>query len=236
MKNEEMRMKCITHIKNGIQDYNKIVVVVSALGREGDPYATDSLLNISQALQADKVSKDLVASCGELIAASVLSAELKQAGIRNTILYGKNAGIITDGEYGDATITHIETNEIVTSLNYYNCVIVPGFQGINKHGNYMTLGRGGSDLTAVALADVLSASHAEFYKDVAGVMTKNPAQSKDFKKLNELTFNEFLALLEEDRPIIQKRAAEHAKKTETPLYIRGIACTEKGTWIGKLDN
>lgn len=233
MKNEEMRMKCIAHIKNGIHDYGKIVVVVSAIGRYKDPYATDSLLSITPALCFDKISSDLIAACGELIAASVLSAELKQAGIQNEILYGNQAGIITDGEFGDASIINIETATIEEKLNKLDCVIIPGFQGVNGNGEFMTLGRGGSDLTAVALAAALSASHAEFFKDVPGVMTKNPAVATHFHKLSDLSFDEFLSLLNDQKPIIQKRAAEYAKKTAIPLYIRGIATIEEGTWIGK---
>ena len=233
MKNEQMRLRCIAHIKKGIQQYNKIVVIVSAIGRQGDPYATDSLLNITSSLQADKVSSDLVASCGELIAASVLSAELKHYGIQNTILYGHQAGIITDGDFGDAEIIDIDTAQILQNLEAFNCIIIPGFQGVNKNGEFMTLGRGGSDLTAVTLASALCASHAEFFKDVSGVMTADPSKTTHFLKLDELTFDEFLILLNNDRPIIQKRAALHAKKTATPLYIRGIASNEKGTWVGK---
>ena len=93
----------MNHIKNGIEQYGKVVIVVSAIGRLGDPYATDSLLNLTKAFSVDKAAKDLVASCGELIAAAVLSAELHQSGIDNKILHGMQAGILTAGEFGDAT-------------------------------------------------------------------------------------------------------------------------------------
>jgi aspartate kinase len=231
MQNEEMRMKCINHIKDGIEQFKKIVVVVSAIGRLGDPYATDSLLNLSKAFSSDKAAKDLVASCGELIAASVLSAELHQFGIGNKILHGMQAGIVTSGEYGDASILTIDTTTIHHYLHEVDCIIIPGFQGMDEKGNIMTLGRGGSDLTAVALADALQATHVQFFKDVPGVMTEDPTIIKSVQKLDSLGFDEFLDFLNCEKPIIQKRAALHAKKTATPLYIRGITGTESGTWI-----
>lgn len=231
MQNEQMRTNCINHIKKGIDQYRNIVVVVSAIGRLGDPYATDSLLSISKALTSNNAARDLVASCGELIAASVLSAELSSVGIQNKVLHGQQTGILTSGQFGDASIVDIDTSMIHHYLNEIGCVIVPGFQGVDKKGNIMTLGRGGSDLTAVALAHALGASHAQFFKDVPGVMSGDPALLPNSRKLDTLTFDEFLPLLNCDKPIIQKRAALYAKKTATPLYIRGIAGSEAGTWV-----
>ena len=231
MQNEEIRKQCINHIKDGIIQYGKIVVVVSAMGRFGEPYATDSLLNLTNAFSFDKAARDLVASCGELIAASVLSAELNQSGIVNKILHGKQAGIITSGEFGDASIVSIETSAMQQALNEIDCVIIPGFQGMDEEGNIMTLGRGGSDLTAVALGGALQASHVEFFKDVPGVMSEDPAIASNVQKLSSLNFDEFLEILNTEKPIIQKRAATHAKKTAIPLYIRGITGQEDGTWV-----
>lgn len=231
MKNERMRTNCINHIKKGIKQYGKIVVVVSAMGRLGDPYATDSLLNLTTAFTADEAAKDLVASCGELIAASVLSAELTHLGISNKILHGRQAGILTSGKFGDASIIDINTTKIHQFSNEVGCVIIPGFQGMDNNGNVTTLGRGGSDLTAVALADALNASHVEFFKDVPGVMTGDPAIVSNYQKLDTLNFDEFIQLLNCEKPIIQMRAALHAKKTAMPLYIRGIAGNESGTWV-----
>lgn len=231
MRSEEMRANSMQHIKQGIQQFEKIVVVVSAIGRLGDPYATDSLLNLSKAFQSSDEASDLVAACGELIAASVLSAELSQFGIANKILHGKQAGIITTGRHGDAIIDKIDTTAIYHFLEKVDCIIIPGFQGMDEAGNTMTLGRGGSDLTAVALAAALEASHVEFFKDVPGVLSGDPNLVKTYTKLDTLTIDEFLALLSSDNSIIQKRAALYAKKTAMPLYIRGIATIETGTWI-----
>lgn len=231
MQNESMRTNSMNHIKDGIEKFGKIVVIVSAIGRLGNPYATDSLLNLTPAFSIAHEAKDLVASCGELIAASVLSAELKQFGIPNKILHGKQAGIETAGNFGDAAIVNIDTTAIQHYFNDVDCILIPGFQGIDHEGNTMTLGRGGSDLTAIALAGALQATHVEFYKDVPGVLTGDPNFVHHYDKYDTLTFDEFLRLLTNDNSIIQKRAALHAKKLAIPLYIRGIASTETGTWI-----
>jgi len=231
MQDEEMREHCIKQIKEGVSKYSKVVVVVSAMGRLGNPYATDSLLNLTKSFLPSTQASDLVASCGELIATSVLSAELHQSGMNNKILHGKQSGIITAGEFGDASIIRIDPTTIINHLNQVNCILVPGFQGMDEFSNVMTLGRGGSDLTAIALASALGASHTEFYKDVPGVMTGDPSVMPDSIKIDKMSFEKFLEFLECDNPIIQKRAAQYAKKTAIPLYIRGITGTEDGTWI-----
>lgn len=231
MQSEEMRANSMNHIKRGIEQCGKIVVVVSAIGRMGDPYATDSLLNLSDALPLADEASDLIASCGELIAVSVMAAELQQFGIPNKILHGKQAGILTTGKYGDAAIRSIDTASILNFFKTVDCIIIPGFQGMDHAGNVMTLGRGGSDLTAVALADALNATHVEFFKDVPGVLSGDPTIVQTYTKFDELSIDEFLPLLNSENSIIQKRAALFAKKTATPLYIRGIAGTETGTWI-----
>lgn len=231
MKNEQMRSKCIERIKLGLQKHNKVVIVVSAIGRQGDPYATDSLLGLTFAFSQNKAASDLAASCGELIAASVLSAELKHSGVENVVLHGMQTGILTAGEFSDASIVHIDPTNILSYLDITGCVIIPGFQGMDTSGNVMTLGRGGSDLTAVALAAAINASHVEFFKDVPGVMSNDPHKVSDTYKIDEMTLDDFIPFLECEKPIIQKRAALYAKKTAMPLYIRGIAGIEEGTWI-----
>lgn len=231
MQNEIMRNNSINHIKNGIKQYGKIVVVVSAIGRLGDPYSTDSLINLSEAFASDDVAKDLVASCGELIASSVLSAELHQFGVGNKVLHGTQTGILTKGDFGDASIVNIDTSMILECLNEVDCVIIPGFQGLDEQGYVMTLGRGGSDLTAIAIADVLNASHVEFFKDVPGVLTGDPDYVSEYDKYDSLNFEEFLSLLNGANTIVQKRAAKLAKEKSIPLYVRGIDSKETGTWI-----
>lgn len=231
MKNEKMRAYCMEHIQAALQKYGKVAVVVSAIGRLGDPYATDSLISLSKGFSTDPIARDLIASCGEVIAASVLSAELKQFGIQNQILHGQQTGIRTGGDFGEAVITSIDPTFIFRAFKQTKCIIVPGFQGVNNHGQVMTLGRGGSDLTAVALGDALNASHIEFFKDVPGILTDDPEVVSTFEKYDTLTFTQLLSLLNSHNSVVQKRAVCLAKEKKIPLYVRGITHTESGTWI-----
>lgn len=231
MKNREMRRLCIHRIQEGLKSHDEVIVVVSAIGRQESPYSTDRLLSITPSLKFSSASWDLAASCGELIASAVLSAELEEAGIPNRVMHSMNSGIRTIGSFGNATIETIETSHIERTLQDHKCLIIPGFQGMNTAGDYMTLGRGGSDLTAIALGSSLNASHVEFFKDVPGVMSADPHIHREAKKFDSLTIDEFIPLLDCERPVIQKRAALHAKKTAIPLCVRGIAAAEDGTWI-----
>ncbi|REB09649.1 aspartate kinase [Sporosarcina sp. BI001-red] len=231
MKDRTMRRLCIERIQEGLISYDKVIVVVSAIGRQESPYSTDRLLSITPSFKSSTASWDLAAACGELIASAVLSAELEEAGISNRVMHSVNSGIKTLGPFGNATIESIETSYIEKSLQDYKCLIIPGFQGMSVGGDYMTLGRGGSDLTAIALGSSLNASHVEFFKDVPGVMSADPHIYSNAKKFDSLTIDEFLPLLDCARPIIQKRAALHAKETAIPLCVRGIAVAEEGTWI-----
>ncbi|WP_231860308.1 amino acid kinase family protein [Bacillus sp. OxB-1] len=231
MRDEQMRAACIEHIREGLNKYHQVLVVVSAIGRMNDPYSTDSLLQLTPAFSSDKKARDLAASCGELIAAAVLSAELKDAGISNFVLHGRQAGVTTSGDFGDAAIESIDTSTILDGFQESRCLIIPGFQGVNDKGEVMTLGRGGSDLTAIALGAALQAHHVTFYKDVPGVMTDDPKKVATAYKLDKISLSDFLSLLDCEKPIIQKRAALHALDTKIPLYIRGIANPEEGTWV-----
>lgn len=231
LQNQEMRKLCIEAIRKACAHSNKVIVVVSAIGRKENPYSTDRLLTISDALQHDLKAQDLIASCGELIATAILSAELHAASIPNTFLQGVQTGIQTTGDFGQATINHIDPFFFKHYLQQVNCLIVPGFQGFNEQKEVVTLGRGGSDLTAVALADALQASHVEFYKDVAGVFTDDPAINTTYEKYEQLTYDEFLRSITAENSVLQRKAVMWAKEKTIPLYVKGIASSEPGTWI-----
>lgn len=231
MKDRTTRKLCIAHVKEGLDAHQNVIVVVSAIGRGADPYSTDCLLSLTDAFSTAKAASDLAVSCGELIASAILSAELEQAGIPNRVLHGIQAGIWTSGDFGDGTISDVDPAMITDSLNETGCVIIPGFQGINEFGQVMTIGRGGSDLTAIALGSALRATHVEFFKDVPGIMSADPNKTTQAKKLEQISIRQLMPLLETDHPVIQKRAALYAMKKAIPLYVRGIASSEKGTWV-----
>ncbi|GKV67690.1 hypothetical protein NCCP2716_01880 [Sporosarcina sp. NCCP-2716] len=231
MKDRRLRRLCIERIREGLAEHGTVAAVVSAIGRQESPYSTDRILSITPSFRPATAAWDLAASCGELIAAAVLSAELAEAGVPNKVMHSRQSGILTAGAFSGASIEQVETSSYEQAFRQFRCVIVPGFQGISEEGDYMTLGRGGSDLTAVVLGNALRASHVEFFKDVPGVMSADPHEYEDARKLDTLTIDELFPYLETGRPVIQQRAADHAKKTATPLYIRGIAGAEPGTWV-----
>ncbi|MFE6167263.1 aspartate kinase [Viridibacillus arvi] len=231
MQSEASRKHCILHIRKAIHKFEKAVIVVSAMGRGGDAYATDTLLTLTSAFKNDSKSKDLVAACGEMIAAAVISAELEQCGIDNTLLYGQGIGIETSDNFGDAEIHAVHTTAIEKALSETSCVIVPGFQGSTAEGDITTLGRGGSDLTAALLGAALKAQFIEYYKDVPGVMTYNPKVNANAELISKLTYPEFHELLNDNHPIVQKKAAETAEKHHLTLHIRNTFSMDQGTLI-----
>lgn len=231
MQSKASRKHCLLHIKRALKEHGKTIVVVSAMGRFGDAYATDTLLNITDALCTSAKAKDLVAACGELIAAAVLSSELKQFGIDNLLLYGAQLGITTTNNFGDAKIIDIHEEVLLSALNNNDCIVVPGFQGITYEGEIATLGRGGSDLTAVVLGASLPTVLIEYYKDVSGVMTSDPHLVRDAELIKELPYSSFLELLNSGHPLIQKKAAEMAQQNHLKLHIRNVFSEESGTIV-----
>lgn len=233
MQNPQNRNLVIARIRNTINNQQKVLVVVSAMGRKGQHYATDTLLELIPRT-AHTIESDLLSACGELISASILSAELKREGIPATILYGKNAGIITNEAYGNADILHVDTTNLIKNFQNYPCIIVPGFQGISESENtFTTLGRGGSDLTAVVYGHHLKADVVEFYKDVPGVMTSDPFQDKAVDLIPILSYEELQKIIKEPVEIIQKRAASFAALHKVPLHIRSLYEEKNGTFVNQ---
>lgn len=231
LQDKEMRSHCIQAIQDALKRSEKVIVVVSAIGRHENPYSTDRLLTISDDLTKDAKACDLIASCGELIATAILSAELNAVHIPNHFLQGAQTGIQTTGQFGQASITAVQTAFYEQYFKHYDCLIIPGFQGLNANGEVMTLGRGGSDLTAVTLANALQATHVEFYKDVAGIFNADPNKTTACKKYDDLTYDDFLSTITEEHSVLQRKAVISAKEKAIPLYVKGITSSENGTWI-----
>lgn len=232
MRDAASRKVCIQHIKEGLTKYKSVLVVVSAMGRHGDPYSTDTLIRLTDAFQFAPESKDVAAICGELLASSVLSAECLKQQIPCQLAYGVQAGIYTDDNFGDASIIKTSKKVIEELLQHVPCVIVPGFQGITTDNRFTTLGRGGSDLTAILLASLFDAEVVEFYKDVPGVMSGDPKNTKNVYKLPSVSYQKLQNLCETaTHPLIQKKAVDMAAKHHIPLHIRPFGSSEEGTWI-----
>lgn len=208
------------------------VVVVSAIGRKGDPYATDTLLSlISERDSLNRRELDLLMCCGEIISSVVLSDVFAARGYEARVLTGGRAGILTDENYGNADILEVKTDEILKILEEGVIPIVTGFQGISRDGDFTTLGRGGSDVTGAVLGAALNAECVEIYTDVDGVMTADPNIVKNARIIDEISYNEVFKLAQEGAKVIHPRAVEYAMKGNVPLIIKNTLSDAKGTII-----
>lgn len=212
------------------QGYN-VVVVVSAMGRKGDPYATDSLINLVNKQNVSKRDLDLLMSCGEVISAIVLSDHIKRRGYETIVLTGQQAGIITDSNYGEANVISVNTEKIMSHLLQNKIVVVAGFQGANEKGEITTLGRGGSDTTAVVLGEALGSEVVEIYTDVDGIMTADPRIVPEAKLIEKICYSEVYQLAENGAKVIHPKAVEIAERANLKVIIKNTLSECKGTLI-----
>jgi len=196
------------------------VVVVSAMGRAPAPYATDTLLDLT--VQRGTPNADLLASCGETIAAAVFAGELEQRGVAAQALNGAQAGIITGDQFGDARIRRVDPARILGVLERGAVPVVAGFQGTTEDGLSTTLGRGGTDLTAIALGYALEAERVDIYTDVSGVMTGDPRRIEGAHPIESATFEEMAELAEHGAKVMHHKAADLAHRTATRYAIKGL--------------
>lgn len=209
---------------------NDCVVVVSAMGK-----TTDQLLDLAEEIspKPDKRELDMLLTTGEQITIALFSMALQQEGYTAVSLTGWQAGIQTEAIFGNARITKINTKRIENELSNGKIVVVAGFQGITETGEISTLGRGGSDTTAVALAAALNAEKCQIFTDVTGVFTSDPRYIKDARKLSGLTYDEMLEFANLGAGVIHPRAVEFAKNYRIPFEIRSSIEQEEGTIIGE---
>lgn len=229
------RSVVVKKIIQGVKKGFSVVVVVSAMGRKGDPYATDTLIDLLETtdttVDVDLRELDIITSCGEIISGVLLSNNLKQMGYASCFLTGAQAGITTNTEYGNASILNIETKRILEELQKNKIVVVAGFQGLSKNGEITTLGRGGSDTTAAALGVTLNAEAVEIYTDVDGVKTADPKLVNNTKTLEKITYTEVCQLAHEGAKVVHPRAVEIAMQKNLPLKIKCTFNDNPGTLI-----
>lgn len=207
------------------------VVVVSAMGRRGAPYATDTLLGLVGDHPGDAAEADLLASVGEVISAVVIASELRAAGIEARAFSGPDAGILTDDEPGGATIVEIHPDALLVALHRGVVPVVAGFQGLSTAGRVTTLGRGGSDTTACALGVALGAAEVEIYSDVDGVMTADPRTCDDALVLEVIGSDELFQMARHGSRVVHTPAAELALSTRLPVRVRGTFSDHPGTAV-----
>ena len=221
------------HILEAKDAGHECVVVVSAMGRAGDPYATDTLLRLvgQGGREVQHRELDLLMSCGEIIAATVLAQELSHAGHRAMALTGGQAGMITDGNYGNARIVEVEPQKVTKALQAGFIPVVAGFQGQTVEGEVTTLGRGSGDTSAVALGVALRAEMVEIYTDVDGVMTADPRVEPHARRLDTVTYREIVEMAHLGARVIHPRAVEIAMEGHMPLRIRATGSNSLGTMV-----
>lgn len=210
------------------QNGNDVVVVVSAMGK-----TTDHLVNMANEITGSpsKREMDMLLSTGEQVTIALLTMALAQRGIEAVSYTGWQAGIKTEAVHGNARIVKIETEKIKRDLNQGKVVIVAGFQGVTEDGEITTLGRGGSDTTAVALAAALKADKCDIYTDVTGVFTTDPRYVKSARKLLSISYDEMLELANLGAGVLHPRAVEFAKNYGLPIEVRSSMEKERGTII-----
>lgn len=229
----ERRSRVIHQIRQALHEGCQVVVVVSAMGRKGDPYATDTFLEwISEnGRSLSPREQDLLLSCGEIISASTLSGILNKEGIPNTVLTGGQAGIITNDQYNNAQILTVNPNRVRNELEKGRVVVLAGFQGKTTDGEITTLGRGGSDTTATALGVALKADMVDIFTDVEGIMTADPRIVEDAAPMDSVTYSEICNLAFQGAKVIHPRAVELAMQTNVPIRVRSVLSDHPGTLV-----
>ena len=207
---------------------NTVVVVVSAMGD-----TTDELLDQAAALTTHAPARemDILLSAGERISMALLAMAVTELGVPAQAYTGAQAGVLTDSKYGKASIVGVLPERVARSIQTGAVAIVAGFQGINEVEDTTTLGRGGSDTTAVALAAALNADVCEIYTDVDGLFTADPRIVPTAKRIESLSSEETLELAAHGAKILHLRAVEYARRFGVPLHVRSSFSDKTGTWI-----
>jgi len=216
------------HIAATRADGNQLVIVVSAMGK-----ATDNLLDLARQVSSAPAGRemDMLLTTGERISMSLLCMALQDLGVDAMSFTGSQVGIITDTVHGRAKILEIKGDRVREALSEGKVAVVAGFQGVSTAKEITTLGRGGSDTTAVALAAALKADVCEIYTDVTGVFTADPRIVPQARKLKHLEFDEMLEMAGAGSKVLALRSVEFARNHNVPIHVRSSFTWEQGTWV-----
>lgn len=230
---KENRLHVIKKIKSAINNGYTPVIVVSAMGRKGLPYATDTLLSLvtDDFKQHNPLGTDLLLSCGEIISSVIMCNDMQQEGLHGVPMTGGQAGIITDTNHSDASTIDTNMDNIYTMLQAGLIPVVTGFQGMTKEGFFTTLGRGGSDTSASILGAALNAEAIEIYTDVDGIMTADPRVVDEAQIIHSIDYQEIVQFAKEGAKVIHPKAVEVAMKANIPLIIKNTFSDFEGTII-----
>ena len=225
------RAALASHVASTLASGRDVVVVVSAMGRAGSPYATDTLLSLLEGQPRDERECDLLASCGEIVSCVVIAHELRAAGIPAMAFSGPDAGVLTDDVHGNASVLLVDPAPLRAAIVGGHVPVVAGFQGIDAAGEVTTLGRGGSDTSACAIGVALAAESVEIYTDVDGVMTADPRTCDAARVLDALEYEELFQMARHGARVMHAPAAEAAMDAHVPLRIRSTFSQSPGTLV-----
>ncbi|MBS0622398.1 MAG: aspartate kinase [Verrucomicrobia bacterium] len=229
VRTPESFSKIAALIEERYQQDNRLVVVVSAMGN-----MTDQLVRLATQIHPDppKRELDMLISVGERVSIALLAMALQKRGLQAVSFTGSQSGIVTSCDHFDARITSVHPYRIESALNEGKIAIVAGFQGVSEVKEITTLGRGGSDTTAVALGAALGAKAVEFFKDVDGIYEMDPDAFPLARRLEQMTHGEALQMvLKSKHPVLHPRCLELAEQKGLPLRVLSFESKEGGTWV-----
>lgn len=224
---EKLEIAC-KRIKEKLSQGYKVIVVVSAQGKTTDNLITKSKEYVNNTYPQDM---DILLSTGELQTVALLSMMLREKGYLVSGLSGKQAGIITDSNHMNANIIDIMQYNILSKLEENDVIVVAGFQGTDKYGNITTLGRGGSDLSAVAIAASINAEICEIYTDVEGIYSGNPKIIENAKLLKEISYDEMLMAASSGSKVLHNRSVAIGKEYDIPIIVKNPSVKNKETIV-----
>jgi aspartate kinase len=223
------RIKAVAeNIATSVKRGHAVIVVVSAMGK-----TTDELIALSDAITSRPPGRemDMLLTAGERISMALLCMALNEQGVDAVSFTGSQAGIVTDTEHGRAKILEVRAQRICEALEKDRVCVVAGFQGVSTSSSITTLGRGGSDTTAVALAAALQASACEIYTDVTGVFSADPRIVEKAQKIPHVQYDEMLEIAATGGRVLALRSVEFARNFQVPLHVRSSFSPETGTWV-----
>lgn len=231
LKDKECLELVCNKIIDAKKDYTNIVVIVSAQGNTTNELITKAKKYINENDISNKRDLDFLLATGEMQTAALLSLMLNSKGYNSICLNGNQAGVITNSEYSNAKIEHIIPENILSYLEQEKIVIITGFQGIDKLGNITTLGRGGSDLSAVAISCALKAQKCEIYSDVDGIYTADPKIINLPKLLNVVSYDEMIEASSNGAKVLHNRSVNLAKKYKLKIISKNTFSNSEGTEV-----
>lgn len=232
VRNLECQRQVMQKVLRPHREGNKVIVVLSAMSGE-----TNRLLALADewSNNPDPAEVDSMVSTGEQVSCALFAMLLKQQGIKARSVLGFQAPIETDEAHGKARITAIDKSKLMGMLEVYDILVMAGFQGVSSEGRITTLGRGGSDTSAVAMAAALDADVCEIYTDVPGVFTTDPNMCTDARKMDRIAYDEMLEMASMGAKVLQIRSVEFAKKYNVTVHVRSTFSDELGTIVTQED-